>query len=807
MSIQRFTEVTAASVPTPPALSFFVFFDSADSIWKKKDSAGVVTPIEGGLLNPMTTLGDVITGLALGAPQRLGIGSAGQVLTVTAGEPAWATPAGGGAIDTANTLWVAKDGNDGTALVDRLDLPWLTIGAALTAASSGDVVTVRPGTYSESGLTVPAGVSLVSAGGFLVTIVGDAAAVAHIITLSAGSYLQGFQITCPTTVNLAGVSHSAGTATVYDLDLRGDGATGSGDGIFKSGAGKVVGGNIRCEGGGLANLLRVDAGVLALDDVHVPQSAGTIENVVLTEGTGKFQGQSHNVGSTGVVDCIHVAGTSTCIIYSPNWTAAVGGHIAADGVSVTIIGGRVDATTASLLIDPALTGVGTSLVVSGTTVQPLFSFPSAAITTMELSASFHQEQTAERNAEVRSVGADLTTGFPELGSGLSIGEGSPYSDGQIVLTTDSTASPSSDGGTLTDVSTEAASRSSSTFSFQGLTAGHSILWCTDRTDAAGTALKHWGVDMDQTTAAVLGGGSFIWEIQTAATTWVEIDVMAVSDVDQFRYANAVFLRASSAETIRPGIDTGTAWAETTISGTTGYWMRVRIASTVTTSPVFERMRLIPSSIATNARGQIGAAGLAQWRSQLFGIGNVWGEITGGGAKDAEVLVGSGGVPTEWTSKLKKGLLDVAGDSVSFQFQLPDGLCTAFPLTFKLVYSLDGASPVTAAPDVILSVLTLGAGGVLIADSAGGATPVARADTAAETFTSKAATAITVATGTGAIVDRPLAMSFGPYPIADYYEGDSAILRLELDAQGTPAQDLVIWAMVVSGVRFTTGGRL
>jgi hypothetical protein len=51
------------------------------------------------------------------------------------------------------------------------------------------------------------------------------------------------------------------------------------------------------------------------------------------------------------------------------------------------------------------------------------------------------------------------------------------------------------------------------------------------------------------------------------------------------------------------------------------------------------------------------------------------------------------------------------------------------------------------------------------------------------------------------------MEFGPYPIADYYEGDSAILRLELDAQGTPIQDLIIWAMVVSGVRFTTGGRL
>ncbi len=48
MSIQRFTEVTAASVPTPPAGSFNIFFDSSDSIWKKKDSTGTVTAIESG---------------------------------------------------------------------------------------------------------------------------------------------------------------------------------------------------------------------------------------------------------------------------------------------------------------------------------------------------------------------------------------------------------------------------------------------------------------------------------------------------------------------------------------------------------------------------------------------------------------------------------------------------------------------------------------------------------------------------------------------------------------------------------------
>lgn len=59
--------------------------------------------------NPMTTLGDIIYGETAGEQVRLGIGSAGQVLTVTAGLPAWETPAGGDTVTVLNpaqlTAW------------------------------------------------------------------------------------------------------------------------------------------------------------------------------------------------------------------------------------------------------------------------------------------------------------------------------------------------------------------------------------------------------------------------------------------------------------------------------------------------------------------------------------------------------------------------------------------------------------------------------------------------------------------------------------------------------------------------------
>lgn len=55
----------------------------------------------GGMSNPMTTLGDLITGGASGTPGRLAVGAEGEVLTAVSGEPAWAPAAGGVAVSTA----------------------------------------------------------------------------------------------------------------------------------------------------------------------------------------------------------------------------------------------------------------------------------------------------------------------------------------------------------------------------------------------------------------------------------------------------------------------------------------------------------------------------------------------------------------------------------------------------------------------------------------------------------------------------------------------------------------------------------
>ena len=731
--------------------------------------------------------------------------------TPTLGAGVWTAvgPGGGGgaAIDTGNELWVdAVFGNDGTALVDRFDLPWLTIGAALGASASGDVVMVRPGTYAETGLTVPAGVSLIGQGGFDSTTVGSAAVAAHVLTLSDGAYLQGFSIKVPTTAAFAGVTHSVGTAVIYDLDFQGDGAAGAGDGVYKTGAGKIVGGNIRCSVGGATSLLRVDAAVLALDDVHVPQGPGPIANVIFTEGTGRFQGQGINVGNTNVVDVLHVAGTSTCIVYSPNFfNVPIGAHIAADGVSVTTVGGRIDATVASLFVDPALTGVGTSISVSGTTVQPLFSFPASAISVMDLNASFLQEVTATRNAESRVVGADFVTGFPELGSSLIAGRGSSYSDGIKAVTSDGTATSTTLGGNLTDVTPAAQSRSGSTVSFQGLTSNHCIYLASTRTVPAGTEMKHWGLFVTQLVAST--GGSYAVETWDGAA-WTAIGVMASSLVETYRYSNALFLRAASSEFLQYGIDDSTTWATLAVDGVTAYWVRIRIATTLTTGPTFEQMWLSPSHVMYSPIGRRRALGLAAWRKTLVSAGNVFGET--GTVVSANFPVGTGAVPASWTHNSPNSLMNSNGDAMYAQFALPGGICTAFPLKINIVFSMLPGGTLSSPVIGFVSAIPVETAFNEVADPAGGLVPIPRTIATTETTIAKAATTHTFDSsliGTVWPADTLYKADFGPYAIDSYYSEDVILVRLELDNDGTPNQDIAVIAMIIEGVVFADGGTL
>ena len=59
-------------------------------------TSAIQTQVNAKATNPMTTTGDTIYSSSGSTPARLGIGSTGNVLTVSSGVPSWVAPAGGG---------------------------------------------------------------------------------------------------------------------------------------------------------------------------------------------------------------------------------------------------------------------------------------------------------------------------------------------------------------------------------------------------------------------------------------------------------------------------------------------------------------------------------------------------------------------------------------------------------------------------------------------------------------------------------------------------------------------------------------
>jgi len=434
---------------------------------------------------------------------------------------------------------------------------------------------------------------------------------------------------------------------------------------------------------------------------------------------------------------------------------------------------------------------------------------------MKLNTTFHQEETATRNSESRTVGADFVTGTVELGSGLMVGEGSSYSDGIKVVTTDGSETFTGSvmdaaSGNQTDVTSSAQSRSGSALTFQSGAVNRAIYLATDRVSTAGAALKHWGTLINQVVAGV--GGSYVVEIWNGSA-WVGVGVQTTSQVETYRYSNALFLRASSNEFLQYGIDTDTTWGLMTVDGAgtaigPSYWVRWRIDTVVTTPPTFELSWLTPSHAMLNSLGRRRALGLALWRKTLIIGGNVFGES--GGVQAGNVNVGTGGLPTGWTQNAKNSRLNTVGDAIYTQLAIPEGLCTAFPLSITVVYSVTGSQPVTTSPTGRVSVLPVEVQGVAVADPTGGLVPIPRTLANTETLTGKTGLE---GDGTVGLTDlattdnRALSTNFGTYDISDYYEGDLIFIRFEMVDDGSPNQDVTVWAIILSGVAFSDGGTL
>ena len=716
-------------------------------------------------------------------------------------------PGGGGGltqIDVGNTAFVdGVNGNDGTGAVGRQDLPYATIGAALAAVTSGQAVLVFPGTYAESGLTVNAGVRLVSSAGWPVTSITGAAATGTRVTLAGdGASVEGFKITVPTDAayGVENTTTAGQTGSVFFCTFIGQPGS-VGYGVGQTGTGKTISLELRFTGGDAAGLTLCAAGVLATQANHVP--AGANLAAVWDVTGGRFQGSDLNVGSPTVVDALRQSG-GVVRVFTANWfNVGTAVHFTGNAVDCSIQNGEFDNVDISVLVDAGLTLAGATIRITANH-QPVYSFPPAALGA-DFAVSTFQRGDDTLDAAYSVFGVPLASGFPELGQEARLGEGGPYNAGQLVIQATG-ATAGTDGGSFVDVSTEAASKTGSPFGFATAAAGDVLYFGSLRQDSGANLLKHWGIRMKQNARAV--GGSFAFEIWDGAA-WAQVGVLAASVAESYYYANELFGRTGSLEDIRFGIDDSTAWATKSINGSTAYWSRVRVLTAPSTPPQFEQAKLHPSASLTSSRGVVSSIGLGHHRGAIGAGGNIFGES--GTVVAAAEAIGTGGAFETWTHDAPNSLLNSAGDAIYATFEIADGVCTAHPLTIALNVTFDTTGSITAWPVGVVSLYAAETSGVLVADPAGGIAPVARTLANTSTLTAAAAQFVSqdlqpagAALGGASINGIQHRIEFGPFDVSSFYPGDTLYIRFELNADGTPAQDVYVSAISVEAVEFQPG---
>jgi hypothetical protein len=97
-----------------------------------------------------TTTGDIIYASGANTPARLGVGSTGNVLTVSGGVPAWAAPAGGGKVlQVVNVTYATSATSSSTTYADT----GLTATITPTSATSTILVLVTQAIAKDVGNT------------------------------------------------------------------------------------------------------------------------------------------------------------------------------------------------------------------------------------------------------------------------------------------------------------------------------------------------------------------------------------------------------------------------------------------------------------------------------------------------------------------------------------------------------------------------------------------------------------------------------------------------------------------------------
>ena len=488
----------------------------------------------------------------------------------------------------SNVLRVSQDGNG----------DYTTISAAITASSTGATIFVYPGTYTEN-ITISNELCIHGVLSPCHTIIAGTGTTARVTFAGTGN-LQSLTVYCPATgtnpaIDCTGLT-SAHIAQLNSVSIHGQG--GSGSGVKGAGSGMLKISRDLIHYTGVINnaLLEITSGTCLTTNL-VTQGGSTIDVVKITGGSTEvlsfLTNDSTDYSSTDLIDIS--AGSlifHSSVISTENIPFTNGAHISGDGITLELTASGIFGDTYDVLIDPALTGTGTTFHGTSRFRRERLSFPPAFPQNAIINILFTDDGTLDDPGTVM-VG-ELSVGHPFAPRATHLGEGNSSITGMKVTAYDGTA-------TYVDYTTEASSKTGSTFTaFSSLTAGHLYI---------GNQIRQFsGIFTDITTA--LSGGSFIYEYWNGSA-WTEFAISTVGATAPYTNYTYNSLHNVEQQNIRFNNAINSTWATIDVNGTTAYWIRLRITSAVTTSPVLQRIKQHVNHSKINTDGFVEYFGNAQ----------------------------------------------------------------------------------------------------------------------------------------------------------------------------------------------------
>jgi len=129
-------------------------------------------------------------------------------------------------VSGSNLLWVDISGSDTTGTRGRFDLPYLTIGTAISSASAEDVVLVRPGIYDEE-ITMADDVSVIGTDRMncVMQVSASFASGPYVVTMADRCIFANMEIRATNRNGIRFTGTTAGTSTARNVRILATGGT------------------------------------------------------------------------------------------------------------------------------------------------------------------------------------------------------------------------------------------------------------------------------------------------------------------------------------------------------------------------------------------------------------------------------------------------------------------------------------------------------------------------------------------------------------------------------------------------------